>query len=147
VSVTEHSVLFLELNESVRRIQVTAVASRPAAWIVYVAEKQIMISELAEEIFTLIEARSPGRPTTMEFELAYQARVASDRIRLAIKHTEGLDHTQSKCERLACNSWMHFSDSNPLIAVSRRDLGTHCQPRPGIRLALAKPSMETNRDR
>jgi hypothetical protein len=45
-------------------------------------------SELAEEIFALIEARSQARPTPMEFELAYQARVAMDRIRFAIKHAE-----------------------------------------------------------
>ena len=45
-----------------------------------------MKSELAEEIFALIEARS--RPTPMEFEMAYQTRVAVDRIRFAIKHFE-----------------------------------------------------------
>jgi len=47
-----------------------------------------MKSELAEEIFQLIEAQSHARPTSMEFEMAYQARVAIDRIRFAIKHTE-----------------------------------------------------------
>lgn len=48
-----------------------------------------MKSELAQEIFALIEARSQARPTTaMEFEMAYQARVAMDRIRFAIKHAE-----------------------------------------------------------
>ena len=47
-----------------------------------------MKSELAEEIFQLIEARSQARPTPMEFEMAYQSRVAIDRIRFAIKHTE-----------------------------------------------------------
>ncbi len=58
-----------------------------------------MISELAEEIFALIEARSPGRPAPMEFELAYQARVAIDRIRFAIKHTEGFGpHTEQMRE-------------------------------------------------
>jgi hypothetical protein len=41
-------------------------------------------SELAEEIFALIEARSQALPTPMEFEMAYQARVAMDRIRFAI---------------------------------------------------------------
>jgi hypothetical protein len=46
-----------------------------------------MKSELAEEIFELIEARSHA-PTPTEFEMAYQARVAIDRIRFAIKHTE-----------------------------------------------------------
>jgi len=47
-----------------------------------------MKSELAEEIFELVEARSHDQPTPMEFEMAYQARVAIDRIRFAIKHTE-----------------------------------------------------------
>ena len=47
-----------------------------------------MKSELAEEIFALIEARSKLRPGAMEFEMAYQARVAMDRIKFAIKHTE-----------------------------------------------------------
>ena len=47
-----------------------------------------MKSELEEKIFELIEARSQGQPATMEFEMAYQARIAIDRIRFAIKHTE-----------------------------------------------------------
>ena len=47
-----------------------------------------MKSELAEEILELIEARSRARPTPVEFEMAYQARVAIDRIRFAIKHME-----------------------------------------------------------
>jgi hypothetical protein len=47
-----------------------------------------MKSELAEEIFELMEARSHARPTPMEFEMAYQARVAMDRIRFAIRHIE-----------------------------------------------------------
>jgi hypothetical protein len=36
----------------------------------------------------IVEARSRVRPMPMEFEMAYQARVAMDRIRFAIKHTE-----------------------------------------------------------
>ena len=47
-----------------------------------------MKSELAEEIFELMEARSRAQPTPMEFEMAYQARVAMDRIRFAIRHSE-----------------------------------------------------------
>ena len=43
---------------------------------------------LAEEILGLIETRAQVRPTPMEFEMAYQARVAIDRIRFAIKQTE-----------------------------------------------------------
>jgi hypothetical protein len=41
-----------------------------------------------EDVVALIESRCQARPTPMEFEMAYQARVAMDRIRFAIKHTE-----------------------------------------------------------
>jgi hypothetical protein len=47
-----------------------------------------MKSELAEQVFALIEDRLGSRPTPLEFEMAYQARVAIDRIRFVIKHTE-----------------------------------------------------------
>ena len=47
-----------------------------------------MKSERAEEIFALFEERSSARPAPMEFEMAYQARVAMDRIRFAIRHCE-----------------------------------------------------------
>jgi hypothetical protein len=58
-----------------------------------------MKSEQSEEIFAVIEARSPIRPANMEFELAYQARVAVDRIKFAIKHTEEFGpHTEQMRE-------------------------------------------------
>ena len=41
-----------------------------------------------EGVVACIEARAQARPTPIEFEMAYQARVAIDRIRFAIKHTE-----------------------------------------------------------
>jgi hypothetical protein len=58
-----------------------------------------MRNELAQEICALIEARSTARPTPMEFEMAYQARVAMDRIKFAIKHTEKFGpHTEQMRE-------------------------------------------------
>jgi hypothetical protein len=47
-----------------------------------------MSSEAMREVLQLIDAKAQSRPTPMEFEFAYQARVAMDRIRFAIKHTE-----------------------------------------------------------
>lgn len=47
-----------------------------------------MNSEVMREILHIIDAKAQSRPTAMEFELAYQARVVMDRIRLAIKHME-----------------------------------------------------------
>lgn len=47
-----------------------------------------MNSNIREQIRQIIEAKAQAQPTPMEFELAYQARVAIDRIRFAIRHTE-----------------------------------------------------------
>lgn len=46
-----------------------------------------MSSEAREQILRMIEG-SHSRPAAVEFEMAYQARVATDRIRFAIKHIE-----------------------------------------------------------
>lgn len=45
-----------------------------------------MRPEMARQGLTPVEPRD--RPSPIEFEMAYQARVAIDRIRFAIKHTE-----------------------------------------------------------
>ena len=47
-----------------------------------------MNSQLVHEVLEMIEADVRSRPTAAEFEMAYQARVAIDRIRFAIKQTE-----------------------------------------------------------
>jgi hypothetical protein len=47
-----------------------------------------MSSEIMHQIVELIEAEARSRPSAIEFEMAYQARVAIDRIKFAIKHTE-----------------------------------------------------------
>lgn len=47
-----------------------------------------MSSDAMREFLEIVEAEVQSRPTTTEFEMAYQARVAMDRIRFAIKHTE-----------------------------------------------------------
>lgn len=45
-----------------------------------------MQQEMIRQGLTSGEPR--GRPSPIEFEMAYQARIAIDRIRFAIKHTE-----------------------------------------------------------
>ena len=47
-----------------------------------------MTSDAMHEFLEIVEAEVQSRPTATEFEMAYQARVAMDRIRFAIKHTE-----------------------------------------------------------
>lgn len=47
-----------------------------------------MSSETMHQIVDLIESEAHSRPSPIEFEMAYHARIASDRIRFAIKHVE-----------------------------------------------------------
>lgn len=47
-----------------------------------------MSSEDVREILKNIEDEVHSRPSAIEFEMAYQSRVAIDRIKFAIKHTE-----------------------------------------------------------
>jgi hypothetical protein len=47
-----------------------------------------MNTEIMHEILQTIEAAAHSRPTAFEFEMAYQARVAIDRIRFAIRQHE-----------------------------------------------------------
>src|ERR1700721_151611 len=47
-----------------------------------------MRSEIMHQIVETIEAEVRSRPSPLEFEMAYQARIAMDRIRFAIKHAE-----------------------------------------------------------
>jgi hypothetical protein len=47
-----------------------------------------MSSEMMRQIVEMIESRAHSRPAPIEFEMAYQARIAMDRIKFAIKHAE-----------------------------------------------------------
>ncbi len=47
-----------------------------------------MNSERLNETLDMIERELKSKPSPSEFEMAYQARVAIDRIRFAIKHAE-----------------------------------------------------------
>jgi len=47
-----------------------------------------MSSETMHRIVQLIESEAHARPSPVEFEMAYQARIAIDLIKSAIKHAE-----------------------------------------------------------
>jgi hypothetical protein len=47
-----------------------------------------MRSEIMRQIVETIEADVQSRPSAIEFEMAYQARIAIDRIKFAIKHSD-----------------------------------------------------------
>jgi hypothetical protein len=47
-----------------------------------------MNAEVSDEIIAMIEEEAKSRPSSVEFEVAYQARVVIDRIKFAIRITE-----------------------------------------------------------
>jgi len=47
-----------------------------------------MTSETLQQIVEMIESEVHSRPSPMEFEMAYQVRVAIDRIRFVVKRAE-----------------------------------------------------------
>jgi len=47
-----------------------------------------MSSETMHQIIEIVEAGVRSRPSSTEFEMAYQTRVVIDRIKFAIKHVE-----------------------------------------------------------
>ena len=47
-----------------------------------------MSSEIMHQIVATIEAEANSRPSAFEFEMAYQIRIAAERIKFAIKHVE-----------------------------------------------------------
>ena len=49
---------------------------------------RFMSSEIMRQIIETIQADVISRPSALEFEMAYQARVAIDRIKFAIRHAD-----------------------------------------------------------
>jgi hypothetical protein len=47
-----------------------------------------MSSEMMDQILATIEADVKAKPAPIEFEMAYQIRIAIDRIKFVIKHAE-----------------------------------------------------------
>jgi|SRR5215469_14223391 len=45
-------------------------------------------SEFAQKVYSMVSSELQSRPMVVDFEMAYQARVASDRIRFAIRQLE-----------------------------------------------------------
>jgi hypothetical protein len=89
-----------------------------------------MRRELADEILALIEARSQAEPTAMEFEMAYQARVASDRIRFAIQHTEQFaPHTDQMREAA-----LQLLDALERLELAERKFQERSRASPAFRL-------------
>lgn len=59
-----------------------------------------MASEAMRNVVAMIEANAQLRPSIAEFEMAYQVRVAMDRIRFAIRITEMGQRSEQSAEAL-----------------------------------------------
>jgi hypothetical protein len=75
-----------------------------------------MSSETMHQIVKLLESAAHEQPSPMEFEMAYQARVASDRIRFAIRHA---DQFSKPCEQMREASLQLLEGLDRLEAVDR----------------------------
>jgi urease accessory protein UreF len=76
----------------------------------------MMKSEILQEFVAMVEANAQSRPSLGEFEMAYQARVAIDRIRFAIKATES---TKERTEQLR-EAGMQLLDALDRLEVAER---------------------------
>jgi len=70
-----------------------------------------MSSETMHRIVEPIGTSVQSRPSPIEFEMAYQVRVAIDKIRLVIKRLSNLDHIPTRFGRQASNCWRPCSGS------------------------------------
>jgi hypothetical protein len=64
-------------------------------------------SEFAREVFSIVEAKIPDRPSPTEFEMAYQSRIAMEQIRFAIRQVEKHMPNQD----LACETTLQLADA------------------------------------
>jgi hypothetical protein len=63
-------------------------------------EKIVTTSELAKEVFSIFEAKVLSRLSPAEFEMAYQVRVAIDRIKFAVRATEQREKQAQELEEV-----------------------------------------------
>jgi hypothetical protein len=68
-------------------------------------------------IVEMIESEAHSQASPMEFEMVYQARVVTDRIRFAIRHTE---HFSKPCDQLREASLQLLDAIDRVEALDRR---------------------------
>ena len=73
------------------------------------------------QIVETIEADVQSRPSAIEFEMAYQARVAIDRIKFAIKHADQFGKPCDTMREAECNCLTRLNDLNHWTAAFRLD--------------------------
>jgi len=104
-----------------------------------------MSLEIMRQIIETIEADATSRPSAIEFEMAYQARVAIDRIKFAIRHAEqfakpcdamreagmqlldALQRLEALDRRFQTRSQIVTSHKNGNVPQGRASAGKECQ--------------------
>src|SRR5579875_1026929 len=71
-------------------------------------EEGFMNSEVMKQIKQIIDAKAQAQPTPMEFELAYQARVAMIESGLQSNIASSSGHRLSKCRKLVSSYSTHW---------------------------------------
>ncbi len=85
----------------------------------------LMSSEAMDQILQMIEEGANSRPSAIEFEMAYQARVVIDRIRFAIRVTE---HSPDQPEHLR-EANFQLLDALGRLETAERSFQQKFQPR------------------
>lgn len=105
------------------------------------AEKEKRFQPLRETDQRLVEREVTSRPSAMEFEMAYQARIAIDRIRFAIKQTE---QAGGRAEQIR-EAGIHLLDAlDRLESVERRFQQRSRQIRPDGEPPRTEPTDDCN---
>ena len=73
--------------------------------------------EIMHQIAEMIQSEAHSRPSPIEFEMAYQARVAIDRIRFAVKHA---DQFSRPCDQMREASMQLLEALDRLEYLDRR---------------------------
>ncbi len=81
-----------------------------------------MSSETMHQIIEIVEAGVRSRPSSTEFEMAYQTRVAIDRIKFAIKHMEQFSDPAPRFATPTCSYSTPWVVLRRWIGASRSDL-------------------------
>jgi hypothetical protein len=71
-----------------------------------------MSSETMHRIVELIESSVQSRPSPIEFEMAYQARIAIDRIKFVINMPSNFRSLAAICVMPTCTCWRRWSAWN-----------------------------------
>jgi hypothetical protein len=74
-------------------------------------------ADFARKVFSMVERDLQSRPPTIEFEMAYQARVAADRIRFVVRQ---IDEPARHCDQLREASMQLLDALDRLEAAERR---------------------------